>query len=169
MIIELDSFEGNLKRFDIEVAGDSVELDVDHARLFAPVRFAGQIYREGSEVDVEGRVEALMEIECARCLQPVQTPLRIEFKVRFLGEKDFEKSEHEVSGDELDADLLKGDRIDLTDIIREQLLLNLPESLFCRLDCQGLCEKCGANRNLIDCNCIENEIDPRWAALKNLK
>ena len=59
--------------------------------------------------------------------------------------------------------------LDLKEIIREQILLNLPEQVFCTPDCKGLCPKCGANRNLIDCNCNETEIDPRWAALKNLR
>jgi uncharacterized protein len=53
--------------------------------------------------------------------------------------------------------------------VREQILLNLPEQVFCKEDCKGLCQKCGANRNLIDCKCDSDETDPRWAALKNLK
>jgi uncharacterized protein len=57
----------------------------------------------------------------------------------------------------------------LTELVREQILLAVPEQVFCREDCKGLCLKCSANRNLIDCNCEEKEIDPRWAALKNLK
>jgi uncharacterized protein len=45
----------------------------------------------------------------------------------------------------------------------------LPEQAFCREDCRGLCEKCGANQNLIDCKCEEKEIDPRWQGLRELK
>jgi uncharacterized protein len=59
--------------------------------------------------------------------------------------------------------------LDLTELAREQILLNLPSQVFCREDCQGLCQKCGANLNLIDCSCEESEVDPRWAALRNLK
>jgi len=65
--------------------------------------------------------------------------------------------------------VFEGDELDLTELVREQILLNLPEQTFCNPDCKGLCPKCGQNRNLIDCNCEENETDPRWAALKNLK
>ena len=69
----------------------------------------------------------------------------------------------------MDVSVIEGFEIDLTELVREQILLNLPEQVFCREDCKGLCEKCGANRNLINCNCEEKEIDPRWSALKNLK
>jgi uncharacterized protein len=68
----------------------------------------------------------------------------------------------------LDVAVYEGDKIDLGELVREQIILNQPEQVFCREDCKGLCEKCGANRNLIDCKCEEKEIDPRWAALKNL-
>jgi uncharacterized protein len=74
----------------------------------------------------------------------------------------------EVEEADLDEQLVEGDEVDLTEIIREQILLNLPEQVLCKEDCKGLCPQCGANRNLIDCDCGEDEIDPRWAALKNL-
>ncbi|MGQ0540872.1 MAG: DUF177 domain-containing protein, partial [Blastocatellia bacterium] len=77
--------------------------------------------------------------------------------------------DREVSGEDLDVDLLIDDSLDLNEIVREQILLNLPQQIFCKEDCKGLCPKCGANINLIDCNCNETEIDPRWAALNNLR
>ena len=74
-----------------------------------------------------------------------------------------------MSGEDLSTDVLPDGRIELNDIVREQILLNLPEQVFCTEECKGLCPKCGADRNLINCNCEETEIDPRWSALKNLK
>jgi uncharacterized protein len=38
----------------------------------------------------------------------------------------------------------------------------------CRSDCLGLCPQCGGNRNLDECHCDEDPIDPRWAALQTL-
>jgi uncharacterized metal-binding protein YceD (DUF177 family) len=35
-------------------------------------------------------------------------------------------------------------------------------------DCQGLCSRCGGDRNLGECACGP-EIDERWAALGSLK
>ena len=81
---------------------------------------------------------------------------------------EFSDDEREVSVEELDTAVLEGYDLDLKEVVREQILLALPEQAFCREDCKGLCEKCGANRNLIDCKCTESDIDPRWSALKNL-
>jgi uncharacterized protein len=58
--------------------------------------------------------------------------------------------------------------IDLAPLVRELSLLALPIKVLCRPDCQGLCQECGANLNLGDCGCAENEIDPRLAALGSL-
>jgi uncharacterized protein len=74
-----------------------------------------------------------------------------------------------VRNDDLDVSIYDGEKIDLTDLVREQILLDLPTQILCQEDCKGLCQKCGANLNEVNCNCEENEIDPRWSALKNLK
>ncbi|MEO7658752.1 MAG: DUF177 domain-containing protein, partial [Pyrinomonadaceae bacterium] len=75
----------------------------------------------------------------------------------------------EVSDEALDESLVEDGKIDMAEVVREQLLLVQPEQIFCREDCKGLCPQCGANLNLIDCKCADDDIDPRWAALKNLK
>ena len=75
----------------------------------------------------------------------------------------------EVTIEDLDESPVPGGEIDLKEVVREQIMLALPEQVFCKDDCKGLCPKCGANGNLIDCKCADDEIDPRWAALKNLK
>jgi uncharacterized protein len=76
--------------------------------------------------------------------------------------------ESEIAVSDMDQSLVIGGRIDLREVVREQILLALPEQVLCREDCRGLCAKCGGNRNLINCSCDRDEIDPRWAALKNL-
>jgi uncharacterized metal-binding protein YceD (DUF177 family) len=76
--------------------------------------------------------------------------------------------EIQLGSSDLDESLLPDGQIDLAEVVREQLILQTDEPVVCQEDCLGLCPKCGGNRNLIDCRCEENEIDPRWAALKNL-
>jgi uncharacterized protein len=42
-------------------------------------------------------------------------------------------------------------------------------SVVCREDCQGLCAQCGQNLNEKKCGCEQRVIDPRLAALKDIK
>jgi uncharacterized protein len=63
---------------------------------------------------------------------------------------------------------LVGDQLDLTDVVREVVLLDVPSTPLCRPDCAGLCLTCGANLNDGSCGCVAAPADPRWAALEQL-
>ncbi|MDP2291087.1 MAG: DUF177 domain-containing protein [Actinomycetota bacterium] len=62
-----------------------------------------------------------------------------------------------------------GDQVDLADVVRELVLLDVPTTPLCRPDCAGLCLTCGANLNDEQCDCAGPPVDPRWAALDLLK
>ena len=53
--------------------------------------------------------------------------------------------------------------------MREQVLLALPMHAACGEDCKGLCGTCGQNLNEGQCGCATSQVDPRLAALKNIK
>jgi len=46
--------------------------------------------------------------------------------------------------------------LDLTEDIREDILLNLPQHFLCSEDCKGLCPFCGINLNTTTCSCKNN-------------
>ncbi|PYS86796.1 MAG: hypothetical protein DMF62_14670 [Acidobacteria bacterium] len=170
MIIDLNAADWRSKSVDIELAADSIELEAEHARLTGPVQLNCVVSRSGFQTSVAGKIGANFDIECCRCLQPVSVSLLLDFEVEFVDKEHFGvDGEHEIDPANLSADALESDQIDLNEVVREQLLLNLPERVYCREDCKGLCEICGANRNLKDCSCTDDAIDPRWSALKNLK
>ena len=168
MIINLASVGRNPKR--IELAFEPSDIDLDEGtRLTTNAAFAGDISRDGTKTYVRGRIQAGVETDCFRCLEPVGKTIDVEFEDIFVDAAD-EPTDHEIElgKGELDESLITGNEIDLAELVREQLILATTETVFCKEDCKGLCPKCGANRNLIDCKCEENEIDPRWAALKSL-
>lgn len=169
MIIDLASLGKNPK--PIKLAFEPNEIDLgDGTRLTEKAVFEGEISRDGTRTHIRGRIGTKVETDCVRCLEPVVKDIEVKFEDVFVdaaGEPD--EHEIELGEDELDESLITGDEIDITEVVREQLLLATTEIVYCSEDCKGLCPKCGINRNLIDCKCEENEIDPRWAALKNLK
>lgn len=170
MIVDLLKLEKAPREFDLRFAPDEIDLESDEARLKSAARTVGKITKHIAHTDVEGTISAEIEFECSRCLQKVDSKLEFPFHAAFVTpEYDTQAKEAELNADDLDVSVLEGNEIDLTELVREQILLNLPEQVFCSEDCKGLCPQCGANRNLINCNCLEKEIDPRWAGLKNLK
>jgi uncharacterized protein len=170
VIIELQSLIGGSKTVDIEIPAGEIDLEADGARLSQNVVLNADVRSSSGITAVEGTIDTAADVACTRCLERITVPLTFSFVTRFVAAESFGTSgERELHGEDLDYDTIEAERIDLTDVVREQLLLNLPQQVLCKEDCRGLCEKCGANRNLIDCKCENDELDPRWAALQNLK
>ncbi|MEJ2483472.1 MAG: DUF177 domain-containing protein [Gemmatimonadota bacterium] len=112
-------------------------------------------------VRLRGRLEADVEQECRRCLEPVQSQVVLDLDLRFDPE----------IGQEEEAEGLylldpHGAELDLLPALREELLLALPEFPLCRDSCRGLCPRCGANRNDVGCDCRVEAKDPRWDVLR---
>jgi uncharacterized protein len=170
MIVDLAKLGNSAVPFDFTIQPDEIDLEGEDISLKSAVKVAGDLRKGIVQTDVKGKISARAALECTRCLTEIEQDLDVSFEAAFVGAEHYtEAKEAELKGEDLDVSLLEGDEIDLNELVREQILLNLPEQVFCSEDCKGLCEKCGANRNLINCNCEEKEIDPRWSALKNLK
>lgn len=168
MIIDLNSFERE-RRIDETLPAESIELDLPNARIASDVSLNGELSKSAASTTLKGKLVGTLEIDCDRCLEPQQRPMDIELDLEFVPERVFGAGSNlELQGDDLKLDAIPDDHIDTAAIAREQILLDIPQQYFCREDCQGLCQKCGTNLNESDCGCSETEIDPRWAALKNL-
>lgn len=167
MYIDLTKLIDGFKKFDETI---EVELNEESARIIEPVRIFGELKKGIVQVDIEGKIVTNMEMECSRCLSPIKSMLEIPFKVGYMTEEHYTKEkESELHGEDLELAIYDGEKIDLTELATEQILLNLPTQIFCQENCQGLCPKCGANLNTNSCNCETEEIDPRWQSLRKLK
>lgn len=168
MNIDLNSFERE-KAIDEMLPIGSVDLDLAYARVESPVTIEGRAAKAAGVVALTGRLTGIAEIDCDRCLEPVQRPFDIELDLEFVPNRQIaDQANLELHLDDMKRDEIDGSEIDLAEVAREQILLDLPQQFFCSADCKGLCEKCGTNLNLKDCDCEDDEIDPRWAALQNL-
>jgi len=102
-------------------------------------------------------------------LQLVDVPVTADFSLEYITGTEYESSAVvELTEAELAVSVFDGETIDVDEIVKEQVLLAVPTRMLCREDCKGICPECGTNRNTGDCTCVTHDIDPRWAALKNL-
>lgn len=167
MIINLAELSDNEKNFKFT---SQPELEEETVRLIKPAEITGKLRKGLAQVDVTGEIKGEAEINCTRCLSSFISKLDIPFKVAYVSEENYTQSQEvEIRNEDLEIAVYENEEINLDELVREQILLNLPTQAFCRENCKGLCEKCGANKNTEDCNCEAKEVDPRWAALKNLK
>ena len=171
MHIEVEKLDEAGESFAHRYAPDALALNDERARLIGETEVAGTARRKGAQVRVRGSLTGSVEVVCDRCLQPVALPLEIEFDVQYIpAEVARGVAENvELADEDLDASIYDDEAVDIDDLVREQVLLTLPLRVLCREDCKGLCPTCGADLNKETCRCEQREVDPRWAALADLK
>lgn len=121
---------------------------------------------------VTGEYAVTLVLQCDRCLEEFACPLgsRFEIDIELPGrDVDFDGGEEfHFEENEMDVFILDGDKIDMHELLRQQLYLALPMKILCSDDCKGICNKCGANRNSDKCTCVP-ETDSPFAKLAGLK
>ncbi|HEX8275630.1 MAG TPA: DUF177 domain-containing protein [Longimicrobiaceae bacterium] len=120
----------------------------------------------GEGVFVRGKVRGKVKMPCRRCL--TETEHELDETVDFLFDEIRSDEEEEMEGEVYPLPE-RGDELDLTDAVREQVLLRVPQYVLCREECRGLCPRCGADLNEAPCGCGPEEEDSPWGALKTIK
>jgi len=170
MRIELEKLEGGRGTFAHVYQPDELNPLDDRVTLIGTAEVNGTVRRAGIEVFVDGRVEARAQVECDRCLKPVELPVSADFALEYITGAVYESSSTAaLSEEQLSVAVFDGETIDVDEIVKEQILLAVPVRTLCREECQGICPECGNDLNTGQCNCSADEVDPRWAALKSLK
>ena len=170
MQVKLASLESGRGKFTHQYAPDELGLADDRVVLVEPPLVQGRISRDGPSVKVGGRITAGVKVECDRCLQDAALPVDTEFNLEYVTAERYATLEAaELSEEDLELSIFDGEVIEIDEIVREQILLAVPYQVVCQEKCKGLCPFCGKNLNSSECNCRETEIDPRWAALKDLQ
>jgi uncharacterized protein len=118
---------------------------------------------------LEGEARANVALQCSRCLKPIEAPVATNFAEQYYATTDVLSGEKRHDDAPPDAKKIGSDfRIDLTPLLREELILATPLAPLCRPDCRGLCEVCGRDLNL-EPHEHENGVDERWGKLKELR
>jgi uncharacterized protein len=164
--------------FEEEFPADVIELGSE-ARQRTPLKTSGHAevveehhgkHKVIKDIRLKGRLSTGVELQCARCLEPVRQEIKRDFELLYrpLG-ADAGRDELSITDAEAEIGYYQGNGILLEDVLREQVLLALPLKITCRPDCKGLCPQCGKNLNQEQCSCSTEVEDPRWAALKDVR
>jgi len=147
---------GFSREFPLEVPRVVLSPDLTLSDLIGSVL----ITRTNQGLLIQVKLRATLEVECVRCLNPVLQPLHTDFTELYA----FSRRYMTESG----LIMPETGIIDLTPVLREYMLLEIPISPLCRQDCKGLCPVCGNNLNETICQHDDEPGDPRLAALKDL-
>jgi uncharacterized metal-binding protein YceD (DUF177 family) len=125
--------------------------DMDARPSSGGLRLTGQLMPTGDDYLLRGELRGDLEMPCARCLEPALVHVDVPITMTFVaaGNEDIDVDEEE----DADADMVtfKGGEIDLSNELRDALVLAIPFNPLCDEACRGLCPLCGGNRNLVPC------------------
>jgi uncharacterized protein len=151
MLIEVWKLDPDGETFADEDPAAILDLDQEeNLHVDSPVRYRITARWVSGELLVRGRVEADVSFACSRCADVFRAT---------VSDPVFE-SVTEVPD--------KNTSVDLTQDIRESIILTFPSHPLCKPTCRGLCPRCGVNLNMGDCGCGVPPADDRWTALDRL-
>jgi uncharacterized protein len=146
---------------------EDIQLD-DDIEVVGPIDGHVRMRRTNQGLLVDGWVELTLELSCNRCLKTFEQPMHVNFEEQFYPTVDV------ITGlplDPFDEDEIfpidAHHEVDLTEAVRQNVLLALPMVTICQEDCKGLCPQCGQDLNLGSCEC-KPEMDARLSVLKQL-
>jgi uncharacterized protein len=154
---------------DYAVAAPVEDLVPEEVTAATPLRGHVHLLRTDRGILVEGELRGSLVVPCSRCLADVAAPIAIQIEDIFQPTVDVVRGTF-IPVDEEDTALLINEQhiLDLSEVLRQNLLLAVPMQPLCRPDCAGLCPTCGADLNEGSCECEAVEVDPRWADLGSL-
>lgn len=128
----------------------------------APVNVHVELKGSAASVEMAGKAVYTLTMPCDRCFETTtqerETGL-FHVLVRELSDEEDNDGQFVVVPDE---------RLDLDQLLTEDILLDMPSKFLCSPDCKGLCPTCGKNLNQGDCGCPRDSVDPRLAVLREL-
>ena len=144
MIIDLRTLKRygqDRKDFFFEYSGENSEIEIPYGQIVYPIKINGSVELTGNHsAYVSGEISVTLKGECTRCLKETQKDFVFDF-----AEQLEENAEQGYS--------VEKDRIDLTKIVLDAIVMELPLNFLCKEDCKGICLKCGVNLNDQDCKC----------------
>lgn len=129
----------------------------------------GRLLHQGGNVLLQGELVGELASTCQRCLGPAGVSVRCRLHMVYVPRGSLAPDEAFVDPDDVDYGHHDRQVVDLSDIVREQLLLSIPIQILCRTECRGLCPSCGIDWNLSCCTCKTDVLDSPFSVLRNLK
>ena len=134
-----------------------------------PIQGEAKLVRTNRSILVTGRFRTVIKSTCSRCLEEFECPLEFEIEEEYFPTRDIISGLPTPLAEDVDGFIIGEDHVlDLSEAVRQNILLNLPTKPVCQPKCAGLCHKCGYNLNYGPCHCPEEQFDLRWSPLRTL-
>jgi uncharacterized protein len=166
MFIEIEDLQQELLEVRHVYLIEQLGLGRQDAALSEPVSADFTLTHKERDLHIRGAVKTAVRYKCSRCLKEVARPLATSFDVVYLPQPNLKIDEEiELKYEDMETGFYDGVRLDVDQMVLEQIELAIPMKFVCGEDCKGLCDICGADLNEGACACPRNESGSRLAEL----
>ncbi|MBI4851408.1 MAG: DUF177 domain-containing protein [Acidobacteria bacterium] len=170
MLIDLTQLEKDDLSIKHLYPENTLDLEDKEHTLASSCNVSLTLRRRKTDIDLSGKIETEVNLLCDRCLTDIKIVIANKFNLICLPENNLNQTDELIlERRELDFCFYQNDKLNLDDIVKEQIQLAIPMSNLCKENCLGLCSQCGQDLNQKKCDCSSKDIDPRWSALTDLK
>jgi uncharacterized protein len=165
-VVDLRALREGENELDLELTGSDLGITNEDLELEGTLRVELLLAKTSSFVHVRGHIEGVAAEICGLCAGPARRPFDID--VHLVAQEAESRSEPGAEPEDEDLLYYERERIDLTEPLRQLVLVSVPMVPRCKEDCRGLCPVCGVNLNVAGCTCVVETKDPRWEKLSQL-
>jgi len=165
--IAIEDIREGVSTLELVCRAEEIGLESESICFIGSVIAKLRLFRQLDKVFVKAELVTSIELECARCLKPVEVILKGAFENQY---RPLPKTIKETL-DDIGIGYYSEEYIDLSDDFRESLLLELPIKVLCSESCEGLCPRCGKNLNKGECDChpeSEEVLSSKFAELAKM-
>ncbi len=134
MKININNISPEGLNLEDDISPAALDLETDIVKFHGSIKVKAEVAKITNTVMVDLSLNAAMRLVCSRCLEETQTNIKKNLKLNYQADK-------------------LNPIIDLSQDIREEIILDYPFKPLCKPDCLGLCPKCGKNLNEGVCSC----------------
>ena len=134
MKIDIQKIPPEGMRIEESIPSSTLDLEVEVCRLSGPLHLVADVYKITNAVTVDLKISARVSARCCRCLKDFEEDLKKKLQLHYPVNK---------------TDIA----LDLNQDIREEIMLGYPLKPLCRVECKGICPRCGKDLNEGVCAC----------------
>ena len=145
----------DFKEYEALVLPAPLGLNYEEVEFPNPLSCAVRLFRQDdNNVYVTADIETKVLVECGRCITEFEVGVATAFELLFsVGSESSEESE-------ADERYYDGETLDISEDVRQALVLEIPTWPLCSETCEGLCPQCGTDLNINACSCEPTDEAP---------
>jgi uncharacterized protein len=162
MKIQVGGLSEGVHQFHFDVLASEIGLGEEFSEVHTDV----VLDKTPNQITLKAAIHTAADFYCDRCTAPLASRLDSAFQMHYIWD-DEDSGQYDAA--EVQVIPQGSTIIDITEDVRQTVLIAVPLKMLCREDCLGLCPHCGKDLNEGPCDCRSDEVDTRWDKLRALQ